>query len=95
MDNVLRKYGKMIHMKNKYLLVSLIAIAIVLLSFVFLFKKNGSSMVGDCSKYSNKDGYTGCMSIEKGGKKKCKFKVDNKINQETQQMEFAYSCLEK
>ena len=46
-------------------------------------------------KIANKDRYTGCMNIVNGKEKKCKFKVDNKINESTQQMEFTYTCSPK
>lgn len=55
-----------------------------------------SPLVGSaCSQFSNKDGYTGCMSLTNGKNKRCKFKVDNKINEATQKMEFQYTCIEK
>lgn len=81
--------------------IYLIVLAIVIIGLVvafFSFSKKAIDVgggLGDCSQYSNKDGYTGCMSLVNGKEKKCKFKVDNKINDATQQMEFTYTCLEK
>ena len=80
-------------MKKPIVYIAIAGIIMALVASFFL--KNNKSVVGDCSKFSNKDGYTGCMSLTKGKDKKCKFKVDNKINQATQQMEFEYLCLEK
>lgn len=77
-------------------LVFLVVAAIVIVGVIVVFLKNTKSAgIGDCSKFSNKDGYAGCMSIVNGKEKKCKFKVDNKVNEATQQMEFTYTCLEK
>ena len=76
-----------------------IIVEVVLFVAFYLFTKtspNGGQ--GDCTQYSHKDGYTGCMGLlnSKDRKdKKCKFKVENKINQETQKMEFNYLCLQK
>jgi hypothetical protein len=82
-----------------YILVAVVAvIAIIVGSGKFTGKSSPSTGLGgsnQCSQYSNKDGYTGCQSIVKGKEKLCKFKVDNKINESTQQMEYIYTCSPK
>jgi len=82
--------------------ILLIALAVVIIgAIVFYFtyskKTNTSLNIGssECGQFSNKDGYTGCMSIVSGKEKKCKFKIDNKVNETTQQMEFTYTCSPK
>jgi len=35
------------------------------------------------------------MSLVNGKEKKCKFKIENKVNEVTQKMEFTYTCLQK
>lgn len=78
--------------------VAVVIVGIAVAFFTFTKKSNNTdSSVGssECSQYSNKDGYTSCMSLVNGKEKKCKFKVDNKVNETTQQMEFTYSCLPK
>jgi len=82
-----------------YLIVVAVVIIGIVVAFSVFSKKstNTDSSVGSsaCSQFSNKDGYTGCMSLINGKEKKCKFKVDNKINEATQQMEFTYTCSPK
>ena len=83
--------------------ILLITVAIVIIGAVLVFfassKKtnNIGSGIGssECSQFSNKDGYTGCMSLINGKEKKCKFRIDNKVNEVTQKMEFTYTCLQK
>lgn len=80
---------------KKSLLYLIIAVAVIIgaiVAFSTLGEKPNNS---SCSQYSNKDGYTGCMSLVNGKEKKCKFKVDNKVNETTQQMEFTYTCSPK
>lgn len=72
-----------------------VIIVLVILGIAFTLFKNNKSTSGECSQFSNKDGYTGCMSLTNGKEKRCKFKVNNKINESTQQMEFEYLCQEK
>ena len=87
----------------KRFLVYLVVVAIVIVGIVIAFSSfskkanniDSNVELSECSKFSNKDGYTGCMSLMNGKEKKCKFKVDNKINEATQQMEFTYTCLQK
>jgi hypothetical protein len=78
---------------------AVIVILIALFSFFIFSKKSNTAGISlgssNCEQFSNKDGYTGCMSLVNGKEKKCRFKVDNKINESTQQMEFIYSCLPK
>lgn len=82
-----------------YLIIAVIALVGIVAVYSMFTKKSSSPSpsVGqnECSKYSNKDGYTGCMSVVSGKDKKCTFKVDNKVNPETQKMEATYSCLPK
>ncbi|MFZ2200005.1 MAG: hypothetical protein WAV40_04410 [Microgenomates group bacterium] len=82
-----------------YILVAVVAIiAVVVGSGKFTGKSSltvNEAGSNQCSKYSNKDGYTGCQSVVKGKEKLCKFKVDNKVNESTQQMEFTYTCSPK
>ena len=81
----------------------LIVLAIIILgaivTFFTLVKKsnnpNTNNNLSECSQFSNENGYSGCMSIVNGKEKKCKFKVDNKVNETTQQMEFTYTCSPK
>lgn len=75
-----------------YLIITVVVIIGVIVAFSTFGKKSNNS---NCSQYSNKDGYTGCMSLVNGKEKKCKFKVDNKVNEATQQMEFTYTCSPK
>jgi hypothetical protein len=88
-------------MKKTPILLKVIVVTILgaIAAFFILVKKSdnpsSNSNLGECSQFSNKDGYTGCMSIISGKEKKCKFKVDNKINEATQQMEFTYTCSPK
>ncbi len=83
-------------MKNKYVYAFCMVVIVLVLSLAFLrVSKTASSRGEDCSKYSSKDGYTGCMSIVQGKEKVCKFKVDNTINETTQKMEFTYTCMKK
>ncbi len=81
-------------------IVGTVLIIAFLISVISARKDKGSGAVLDsngseCSQYSRKDGYTGCNSIKIGKNNKCKFKIDNKINETTQKMEFQYTCLEK
>lgn len=82
-----------------YLVVAAIVIVGIVVTFSAFAKKskNTNSSVGssECSQYSNKDGYTGCMNLVNSKEKKCKFKIGNKINEATQKMEFTYTCLQK
>jgi len=82
-----------------YLLVAVVVIVGLILGFGKFSSKLSPSTntigTNDCSKYSNKDGYTGCQSVVKGKEKLCKFKIDNKVNETTQQMEFTYTCSPK
>ena len=83
--------------EKQYLIIVIFAIMAYLVGF-FVTKINKPSATrsgGECAQYSTKEGYTGCNSIKVGGKNKCKFKIENKINQATQKMEFQYYCLEK
>lgn len=88
-------------MKKPPILLIFVVVVIIgaVVAFLAFSKKsnNTGSSVGssECSQFSNKDGYTGCMSIVNGAEKKCKFKIDNKVNLETQKMEFTYSCVQK
>ncbi len=75
-----------------YLVAAVVVIVGIFIAYSTFTKKGGK---GECSQYSNKDGYTGCMSLMNGKDKKCKFKIDNKVNPETQKMEFTYSCVQK
>ena len=77
---------------KKSLIYVTIAVILLIITILFFFKR---SVGGNCTDFSNKDGYTGCMNVTKGKDKRCKFKVNNKINQSTQQMEFEYLCQEK
>lgn len=82
-----------------YLVVGVIVIVSVVVAFSTFAKtsKNTGSIAtsSECSQFSNKDGYKGCMSLVNGKEKKCKFKIDNKVNEVTQKMEFTYTCLQK
>lgn len=83
---------------KKYLII--IAVIVAGLGIIFGLKNSSSpaqssNNTNTCAKYSNKDGYTGCQSVVKGKEKLCKFKIDNKINESTQQMEFTYTCSPK
>lgn len=82
-----------------YLIVAVVTIVGVIVAYSLFTKKSSgpttSISQNECSKYSNKDGYAGCMSVTSGKNKKCTFKVDNKVNPETQKMEATYSCLPK
>lgn len=80
-------------MKKSLIYISIVAVISILVATFLLFTKK--PVGGNCTDFSNKDGYTGCMNITKGKDKKCKFKVNNKINEATQKMEFEYLCLEK
>lgn len=86
--------------KSPILLILVVMVLIGAITFFFISSKKtintGSSVEsGECDQFSNKDGYTGCMSIANGKEKKCRFKVDNKVNEATQQMEFTYTCSPK
>lgn len=80
------------------IMVSIVIVGIVVAFSAFSKKSNNTNSnveSSECSQFSNKDGYTGCMSLVNGKEKKCKFKIDNKVNEATQQMEFTYTCLQK
>lgn len=72
-----------------------IVIIILIVAVIIFFTKNSKSLTANCSQFSNKDGYTGCNSLKISKTNKCQFKIDNKINESTQQMEFTYTCREK
>jgi hypothetical protein len=82
-----------------YLIVGAIVVIGIIVAFTTFTKKSNNLTLsggqGECAQYSNKDGYTGCMSIVNGKEKKCKFKIENKVNEATQEMEFTYLCLPK
>ena len=78
-----------------YFILAAIVIIGVFVAYSMSSKKTSTGIQSECSQYSNKDGYTGCMSLMNGKDKKCKFKVDNKVNPQTQKMEFTYSCVQK
>lgn len=82
-----------------YLIVVVVVIVGIVVAFSAFSKKfnnTGSNAgSGECSQYSNKDGYAGCMSLVNGKEKRCKFKVNNKVNEATQKMEFEYLCIQK
>ena len=82
-----------------YLIVAIVVVVGILVAFSMFSKKsdNASLYAGsdECSQYSNKDGYAGCMSLVNGKEKRCKFKVNNKINEATRKMEFEYLCIQK
>lgn len=78
-----------------FILVAVVAVIAIIVGSGKFSGKSNSTGTNQCSKYSNKDGYTGCQSIVKGKEKLCKFKIDNKINESTQQMEFTYTCSPK
>ncbi|MFZ2152556.1 MAG: hypothetical protein WAV41_00665 [Microgenomates group bacterium] len=78
---------------KKIIIVSVMVLVILGIAFIFSKSKTGST--GGCSQFSNKDGYTGCMSLKNGKENRCKFKINNKVNEATQQMEFEYLCAEK
>ena len=69
----------------------------VIVVVVYLFLKGNKTTLGkgNCTDFSTKDGYTGCMSLKNGKENRCKFKVNNRISESTQKMEFDYQCLEK
>jgi len=86
--------------KNSTFLIAatIFIVGVIIALFLFSAKSpsiNSSVSSGECSQFSNKSGYTGCMSLTIGKEKKCKFKVNNKINQSTQKMEFEYLCVQK
>lgn len=76
-------------------IIPIIIIIIVILGVTYKLLKGNNVTSSNCSQFSNKDGYTGCNSLKVGKENKCKFKINNKINQSTQQMEFEYLCQEK
>ncbi|EKD80127.1 MAG: hypothetical protein ACD_40C00197G0015 [uncultured bacterium] len=82
-------------MDMKKSLVYLVVAVLAIIGVYLAVNSNSTSGQGECSKYSNEDGYTGCMSVVSGKEKKCTFKVDNKVNPETQKMEFTYTCSPK
>jgi len=83
--------------QKQFLILMLVVVAAYVVGFAI--KKLSSTATskegGVCAQYSTKDGYTGCNSIKTGTGNKCKFKIDNKIDETTQKMEFQYTCLEK
>ncbi|PIY94354.1 MAG: hypothetical protein COY68_03225 [Candidatus Levybacteria bacterium CG_4_10_14_0_8_um_filter_35_23] len=90
-------------MEMKKPLIYLIVGAVVLVGIIVAFSTFAKTSKGtgsittssECSQFSNKDGYKGCMSLVNGKEKKCKFKIENKVNEVTQKMEFTYTCLQK
>jgi len=82
--------------KNSALVI--IITVVILVAFYLFTKASPNTSQETCSKYSYKDGYSGCMSLLNSNNKKdkkCKFKIENKINQATRKMEFTYLCVEK
>jgi len=93
-------YVYVIFIDMKKSLPYLIVAVLIIIGIIVAFSKksnNTSSSIGlsECSQFSKKDGYTGCMSLVNGKEKKCKFKISNKINEATQKMEFEYLCIQK
>ncbi|MEI8232480.1 MAG: hypothetical protein WCG44_01930 [bacterium] len=85
---------------KKSLIIVFVVVTLATFFGIFFFAKkspttSSSTQSNACSKYSNKDGYTGCQSVVKGKEKLCAFKIDNKVNEATQQMEFTYTCSPK
>ena len=83
---------------QKQFLIGMVVVIMAYIVGMAIKNLNNPSVLksgGECAQYSTKDGYTGCNSIKTATGNKCKFKIDNKINETTQKMEFQYTCLEK